>query len=142
MTPRHPVKDICHGADASQQDEAAKSMRLFASGFPNILLCYACICSLALSPLALLFAITHAEHTEERLFAHYHYIRTTIAIMVIGSGLGGVMIILGADISKRLILAGLLLAMLTGVLAFARCIKGTAYAVLRRAPRGYSSYIL
>ena len=142
MNSRHPTDEICQTADKTPQTSSARAKQLFAPGFANAVLCYACICVIFLAPAALLFSVQFAVHTEERLFSHYFYIRTTIALMVIGSSLGGIMIVLGAEISAHLILAGLLLTTLTGILAIARCIKGVAFALMRKSPPSYRSYIL
>lgn len=142
MNSRHPADEICQTADAGRQTGGAKSRLLFAPGFPNVVLCYVCICVVFLAPIALLFAVQFADNTEERLFSHYYYIRTTIALMVIGSSVGGMMIVLGADISAYLILAGLLLTALAGMLTLSRCIKGIACALMRSSPSSYRSYLL
>lgn len=142
MTPRHSADEICQNAGPNPNNDAAGTKRLFSPGFPNIVLCHVFCCAVFLAPLALLFAVSYAEHSEERLFGHYYYIRTTIALMVIGSSLGGIMIVLGAEVSTQLILAGLLLVTLTGVLALLRCVKGVVYALKRRSPTSYRSYIL
>ena len=142
MNSRHPADNICQNTDANPQTGAAKAGRFFAAGFPNAVICYGCICTGLLAPIALLFAVQFADHAEERLFSHYYYIRTTIALMVIGSCTGGVMIVLGADVSTYLILAGLLLIASTGMLALLRCIKGITCALMRRSPPSYRSYLL
>lgn len=142
MNSRHPADEICQSADSNPHTGTDTAWHLFAPGFPNAVICYACICVFFLAPIALLFAVQFADHSEERLFAHYYYIRTTIALMVIGSSIGGVMIVLGAEISTHLILAGLLLAALAGMLAIARCLKGVAFALMRRSPPSYRSYVL
>lgn len=142
MTPRHSADEICQNAGPNPNNNAAGTKRLFSPGFSNVLLCYVCSCAVLPAPLALLFAVNYAEHPEERLFAHYHYIRTTIALMVIGSSLGGIMIVLGAEIATQLTLAGLFLVTLTGVLALLRCAKGIFSAIMRQSPTSYRSYIL
>ncbi|WP_420336022.1 hypothetical protein [Roseibium sp.] len=142
MNSRHPADEICQSADTDPHTGSDTAKDLFAPGFPNAVICYVCICVFFPAPIALLFAVQFADHSEERLFAHYYYIRTTIALMVIGSSIGGVMIVLGAEISTHLILAGLLLAALAEMLAIARCLKGVAFALMRKSPPSYHSYIL
>lgn len=142
MNSRHSTDEICHDSDAHRQADTVSAKGLFAPGFVNIVLCYISTCTVLLVPLALLFSASYANHEEEKLFSHYYYIRTTIALMVIGSCSGGIMVILGADFSTNLILAGLLLIFLTGMLAIARCMKGIAFALMRRSPSSYRSYIL
>ncbi|MET1414164.1 hypothetical protein ABVF61_17960 [Roseibium sp. HPY-6] len=115
---------------------------LFGTGFGNIILCYAFILTFFLSPFALYFAISFSEPAENRFFAHYYYIRTTIAVMVIGGCMGSLMILLGADVSSFLILAGLAVVALAGMLTFLRCLKGILCAFKGEPPRTYTSYLL
>ena len=115
---------------------------LFGPGFGNICLCYLLIASTLLSPLALLFAFLFAEPDEIRFHAHYFYIRTTVALLVIGSCAGCLMIVLGADVSSDLILGGLALMALTVVVTFARCIRGLFNAIRGKAPQNYKSYFI
>lgn len=142
MNSRHSTDEICHDANTHRQAEAASAKDPLSPGFGNIVLCYITTCTVLLVPLALFFSASYANQEEESLFSHYYYIRTTIALMVIGSCSGGIMVILGADFSTRLILAGLFLISLTGMLAIARCIKGIAFALMRRSPSSYRSYVL
>lgn len=142
MNSRHPADEICHHEETHTQTEAVRARSLFAPGFANIALCYMCTCTILLVPLALFFSAGYANQEEKNLFSHYYYIRTTIALMVIGICSGGMMVILGADVSTHLILAGLILVTLTGILTVARCTKGIAFALMRRSPSAYRSYIL
>lgn len=124
------------------QNKDKRTGGLFGSSFSNIVLCYAFIPTFFLSPLALYFAVTFSEPAEQRIFAHYYYIRTTIALMVIGGCTGSLMILLGADLSSLLILTGLTVVLLTAVLTILRCLKGFLCAFKGEPPRAYTSYLL
>lgn len=141
MNTRGPTEDTCHTIDAHRQTGSARGIHIFAPGFSNAVFCYACVCVLFLAPIALLFSVQFADHTDERFYSHYHYIRTTIALLVIGGSVGGMMIFLGAETSNKLILSGLLLISFSATLAIARCLKGLAFALMRQPPSSYRSYI-
>ncbi|MES0809438.1 hypothetical protein ABLO27_08160 [Roseibium sp. SCPC15] len=116
--------------------------RLIGPGLSNICLCYILILSALLSPIALLFAFLFAEPDETRVYAHYFYIRTTVALLVIGVCIGCLMIVLGASISSSVILAGLVLLALTLGLTVIRCIRGFFSAMRGKAPQNYKSYFV
>ncbi len=115
---------------------------LIKPGAVNICGCYLLAMSAFLSPLALLFAVLYAEPEHKDYQAHYFYIRTTIALMVIGFCLGSLMILLGVSQSSALILAGLVQLSLTAVLTLARCLSGLARALRGDPPRNYRSYFV
>lgn len=142
MATRHPVKDTRGPENRNGQRGRNRTGTLFAPGFGNIVLCYAFVCSLLLAAAALLFAVNFADTSDRRLYAHYYYLRTTIALMVIGYCIGGLLILMGADYSSSLILAGLAIAASSTVLTFARCLNGTFCALRRVAPPGFKSYLV
>ncbi len=111
-------------------------------GFGNVCLCNLFALSVFLAPVALLFAFRFAEHGERELNSHYYYIRTTIALLVIGLCLAGLMVVLGAGFSSPLILGGLALFLATALLTAVRCARGCLRALRREAPNNYKSYLL
>lgn len=114
---------------------------MFSPGFGNVFLCYLLVCSLVLAPVALIFSIRFADSTEQRLFAHYFFIRTTIAVFVIGTCVSCLLILIGADLSSSLILAGLALLTITSALTLVRCFRGIFSALRGNSPRFYRSYL-
>jgi uncharacterized membrane protein len=114
----------------------------FSSGFVNIGLCNLLTLSIALVPIALFFAIRFANENNQCFQGHYHYIRTTIAILVIGTCLAGLMVLVGAALSTLLILAGLALLSLTGTLVILRCFSGLALCIRKEPHRNYESYLI
>lgn len=115
---------------------------LVRPGFVNICLCYLLVLTAVLSPLALLFSFLFAEAGGARLHAHYFYIRTTIALLVIGFCLACLMIVVGAVMSTVLILVGLALLALTAALTLARSCNGFFHAFRAEAPRNHSTYFI
>jgi uncharacterized membrane protein len=115
---------------------------LIRPGPVNICLCHLLVVSLVLAPLALAFAIRHAEPGGRRLESHYLYLRTSFAILVIGTGLGSLMILLGAPLSSLLMLAGLGLIAATLALTLARCGNGFCRALLGLPLRNPKSYLV
>jgi uncharacterized membrane protein len=93
-------------------------------------------------PLALAISIRYAAPEGRCLEAHYLYLRTTIAVLVIGTGTGGLLILLGAPLSSGLMLAGLGLIAATLTLTLARCCNGFCRALLGRPPRNPKSYLV
>ncbi|MES0879986.1 hypothetical protein [Roseibium sp. SCP14] len=129
---------------AESENRTSHKLRdhLIGPGLSNVCLCYVLILSALLSPVALLFSFLFAEPDETRVFAHYYYIRTTVAVLVIGVCVGTLMIVLGAGISSTIILAGLLLLALTLILTAMRCIRGLFSAMRGKAPQNYKSYLV
>ncbi|WP_281926445.1 hypothetical protein [Roseibium album] len=113
-----------------------------ATSLGNVFVCYALILTFFLAPLALFIAMRFSEPAEQSVFAHFFYIRTTIALLVIGCCVGGLLILLGADLSSSLILVGLAIFVLTGFLTLARCLVGGFCALRGRPPRSYRSYLV
>ncbi|TYC52809.1 hypothetical protein FMN50_16580 [Rhodobacterales bacterium] len=142
MSSRHPADEPGTPAGAAGQPPQHSSPSLVRPGFGNACLCYLLVLSALLSPLALVFAFLFAEPHAPPLQAHYFYIRTTIALMVIGFCLAVLMIVVGAVVSTFLILAGLALLALTAALTLARCCAGFIHAFRRRAPRNYRTYFI
>ena len=105
------------------------------------LVCYALILTVVLAPLALFLALHFSKRAEQTVFAHYYFIRTTVGLLVIGCCVGGLMVLMGADFSSSLILAGLAVFALTGFLTIARCVSGGVCALLGKAPRNYETYL-
>lgn len=139
---RHPMDELT-GTDSGDKRKPGKPISVFARpGFGNICLCYVLVLSAFLSPVALLYAFLFADAGPHRFHAHYYYLRTTVALMVIGFSLGCLLIVLGATFSTGLILAGLVLLLLTAVLTLARCLTGLIGAVRRTPPRNYGSYLV
>ncbi|MCV0426681.1 MAG: hypothetical protein K5905_14525 [Roseibium sp.] len=137
-----PIGKMNRSAKPEKPRQKSLTGSLFGPGFGNICLCYLLIVSTFLSPLALLFAFLFAEPHETRFHAHYFYIRTTVALFVIGFCAGCLMIVLGADISSTLILTGLVLLAFTIVVTLARCARGILSAMRGKAPQNYKSYFI
>ncbi|GAB4531231.1 MAG: hypothetical protein Tsb0019_33020 [Roseibium sp.] len=115
---------------------------LIRPGAVNICLCHMLILTGLLSPLALVFAFRFAEPEDRWLQSHYHYVRTSVALLVIGGGLGGLMILFGAPLSSGLMLAGLGMIAATLILAAARSLTGV-YCSLRGLPlRNHETFLL
>ncbi|MEM9629946.1 MAG: hypothetical protein AAGA50_01380 [Pseudomonadota bacterium] len=129
-------------AEADKRASHDTRGRLIEPGLSNICLCYVLILSALFAPIALLFAFLFAEPDETRVYAHYFYIRTTVALLVIGVCVGCLMIVLGASISSSVILAGLFLLVLTIGLTVTRCIRGFFSALRGKAPQNYKSYFV
>lgn len=115
---------------------------VFRPGPANICLCHLLVASLALAPLALLFSFRHADPGGRWLESHYLYLRTSIALLVIGAGLGGLMILLGAPLSSLLMLGGLALVAATLLLTLARCCNGFYRALFGLSLRNPKSYLV
>jgi len=142
MSSRHPVNEL-NGPDSGDRRKPGKLLSVFARpGSVNICLCYVLVLSAALSPVALFFAFLFADAGPHRFHAHYYYIRTTVALLVIGFSLGCLLIVLGASFSTTLILAGLVLLLLTAILTLARCLTGLFGALRGIPPRNYGSYFV
>ncbi len=129
-------------AGSGMQKPGMRLSALVKPGAVNICGCYLLAMSAFLSPVALLFATRFAEPELQHHRAHYFYIRTTIALLVIGSCLGILMIVLGASLSTLLILAGLTVLFLTAILTLARCLSGLVRTFRGLPPRNYRSYLV
>jgi uncharacterized membrane protein len=115
---------------------------LIRPGPVNICLCNLFVLTGFLAPLALAFAFLFADTEGRWLQSHYHYLRTTVALFVIGGGLGGLMILFGAPLSSGLMLAGLGLITATLLLTAARSLAGF-YCSLRGLPlRNHETFLL
>jgi len=115
---------------------------LVRPGPVNLCLCHMLVLTGFLMPLALAFAFRFAETDDRWLRSHYHYLRTTVALFVIGGGLGWLMILFGVPYSTALMLAGLAVIAVTLVLIAARSLTGI-YCAIRRAPlRNHESFLL
>ncbi|MCK7610921.1 hypothetical protein [Roseibium sediminicola] len=115
---------------------------VFRPGPANICLCHILVASLALAPLALIFSVWYADPGARWLEAHYLYLRTSIALLVIGAGLGSLMILLGAPLSSLLMLGGLALIAATLLLTLARCCNGFFRTLFGRPLRDPKSYLV
>lgn len=115
---------------------------LFSSGFANICLCYLLVAAILTVPFALFLAIRNAESGEKPLEAHYLYIRTTIALLVIGTGIGTLLILLGAPLSSGLMLGGLALIAATLLVALSRCCYGLSCAARHKTLRDPKSFLI
>lgn len=142
MSSRHPSDGPGPPAGSAGEKPRSLPAALVRPGFTNICLCYLLVLSAVFSPLALLFSFVFAEAGGAPLHAHYFYIRTTIALLVIGFCLSCLMIVLGALMSTVLILTGLALLALTAALTLARSCSGFFHAFRSQAPRNYSTYFI
>lgn len=138
---RHPADKMRRLAGSGQGPSGRQRRGMFSPGFGNVFLCYLLVCSLVLAPVALIFSVRFADSTEQRLFAHYFFIRTTIAVFVIGTCVSCLLILIGADLSSSLILAGLALLTITSALTLIRCFRGIFSALRGNSPRFYRSYL-
>jgi uncharacterized membrane protein len=139
---RHTASEQEHRATGDGKQKAFSPFGLFRPGSANICLCHLLVLTILLSPIALAFAILYAEPGGRWLQAHYHYLRTTIALLVIGLGTGGLMILLGASISSALMLAGLGLCATTVLLSYARSLLGFCSALRGSPLRNHRSYFI
>ncbi|MBN9669279.1 hypothetical protein [Roseibium aggregatum] len=145
MSSRHPSKKTGEPVAGNEGDWAKDDSFpgvFFKPSFRNICLCYLSLLTFFLSPVALLFAFLFAERGGSRLQAHYFFIRTTFALLVIGFCLAGLMVVLGAVLSTVLILAGVVLFVLSAALTLVRCASGLVFALRSEAPRNYKSYLM
>ena len=139
---RRTANEPEHSATGDAKQKAVSPFGLFRPGSANICLCHLLVLTLLLSPIALVFAFLYAETGGHWQQTHYHYLRTTIALLVIGLSAGGLMILLGAAISSVLMLVGLVLCTATVLLIFARSLHGF-YRALRGFPlRNHQSYFI
>jgi uncharacterized membrane protein len=139
---RQTANEPEHRATGDEKQRTFSPFGLFRPGSANICLCHLLVLTLLLSPVALGFAFLYAEQGGRWQQAHYHYLRTTVALLVIGLSAGGLMILIGASISSALMLAGLGLCAATVLLNLARSLHGF-YSALRGAPlRNHRSYFI
>ncbi|GAB2185440.1 hypothetical protein [Roseibium sp. LAB1] len=131
-----------HRSAGGGKQKAFSPFGLFRPGSANICLCHLLVLTVLLSPIALGIAVIYAEPEGRWLQAHYHYLRTTIALLVIGLSTGGLMILLGASSSSALMLAGLGVCTVTVMLSSARSLLGL-FSALRGSPlRNHRSYFI
>jgi len=145
---RHPAEEAGEPDDGDEgrtedrgRDDSFPGI-LFRPGFANVCLCYLFVLSFFLSPAALLFSFLFAERGDSRILTHYYFVRTTIALLVIGFCMSGLMIVLGAVFSSLLILTGVTLFAATAALTLIRCVSGLIFALRCKAPRNYKSYFV
>lgn len=139
---RHTANEPEQRATGDGKQKAFSPFGLFRPGSANICLCHLFVLTLLLSPIALGFAFLFAEQGGRWQQAHYHYLRTTIALLIIGLSAGGLMILLGASISSALMLAGLGLCAVAVLLCYTRSGLGF-YSALRGSPlRNHRSYFI
>lgn len=115
---------------------------VYRPGATNICLCHLLVASLVLAPFALAFSIFHADPGGRWLEAHYLYLRTSVAVLVIGAGLGSLMILLGAPQSSLVMLGGLFLVAATLLITLARSCNGFCRALLGLPLRNPKSYLV
>lgn len=139
---RQPVNDPGQRDRDNYFNDVRFPATLVHPGFANICLCYVLVAALLTLPLALFLAIRFAVPGRTQLEAHYLYIRTTIALLVIGTGVGSLLILLGAPLSSSLMLGGLALIATTLVQALARCCYGVSCAVRRQPVHNPKSYLV
>ncbi|QFT33495.1 hypothetical protein FIV00_23590 [Labrenzia sp. THAF82] len=140
----HPVENLVRNTDAKNRGRSPGSRlrSFFLPGRGNIFLCYLMTLSVMLCPIALLFAILFAETQNEEFQAHYHYLRTTIALLVIGLLTGCLLIVLGASLSSLLIFAGLAFAGAALILTVLRCSHGLIRTTRGLPLRNHRTYFI
>ncbi len=138
----HPVENLVQNTDDKNRNPGMRLRSFFLSSRSNIFLCYLMTLSVMLCPVALLFAILFAETQNEGFQAHYHYLRTTIALLVIGSLTGCLLIVLGASLSSLLIFAGLAFAGAALVLTVLRCSHGLICTTRGLTLRNHRTYFI
>jgi uncharacterized membrane protein len=136
---RHPAN---RQGNRSPAAAGAFPAALIRPGHVNICICQVLILTGLLAPVALAFAIRFSETEGRWLQSHYHYIRTTIAVLVIGCCLGSLMILLGAPLSSLLMLAGLGVIAATLVLCVSRCVTGFYCSWRGYRLRDHATYLI
>lgn len=126
----------------AQQPTGKISDRLFGPGFINVALCHALLLPFITLPLSTYFAARFGSCHGRELIGHYHYIRTTVAIMLLGGGTAALCLLVGVETSARLVLAGLVVGALTLVLFYLRCLYGIACALRRKPLRNHRSLLV
>ncbi|ASP36375.1 hypothetical protein [Labrenzia sp. VG12] len=139
---RHPVKKPDYRDRDNQTRSGWSPTALFQPGFANICLCHVLVAAVLTVPFAFFMAIRHAETGEKPIEAHYLYVRTTIALLVIGTGIGSFLILLGAPLSSSLMLSGLALIAATLLLTLPRCCYGLSCAARRKPLRNPKSFLI
>ncbi len=139
---RHPADGQGNRKRSEQTAAGPLPAAVIRPGYFNICLCNVLVLTGLLVPAALVFAVRFAETDGRWLQAHYHYIRTTIALLAIGSSLGGLMILLGAPLSSYLMLAGLGLIAATILLCIARCVTGFTCSLRGVSLRDHRTYLV
>lgn len=142
LSSRHPANGPGHRRDEDRNAAGRFPATLFRHGPVNVCVCHLLVLSLVATPLALLFAVRHADTADRWLQAHYLYVRTSIALLVIGVGLGSLCILLGAPTSAFLMLAGLGLVVATLLLMVMRCANGIFRALRGLSLRNPKSYLV
>ena len=137
---RHPADEPDHRRSGGRTGRSLAG--LLSPGYTNTCLCYLLVAIVLPLPLALIFAIRFASCQEDRLQAHYLYLRTTIALLVIGAGTGALLILLGAPLSSLVMLAGLVLMAATLLLTVLRCCYGCYCAVRQQGLRNPHSFFV
>jgi len=139
---RHPANGPDHRRGRARGPAGGIPASLVRPGRVNVCLCHILVLSVFAAPLALFFSVHHADAADRRLQPHYLYLRTTIALLGIGTGLGSLMILLGAPLSSALMLAGLGLIAATLLLVLLRCCNGLVRAMRGLSLRNPKSYLV
>jgi len=139
---RHPAGEPGHHSDVNRREAGRFPAALCRPGSVNVCLCHLLVLSLLAVPLALFFSCHHADPADRWLQSHYLYLRTTIALLVIGASLGSLMILLGAPLSSAMMLAGLGLIAATLLLLLLRCCNGFVRAMRGLSLKNPKSYLV
>ncbi|MBO6510554.1 MAG: hypothetical protein JJ979_19090 [Roseibium sp.] len=121
---------------------ASLCKRPFQAGMVNVGLCHVMMSTYVLSPVALVFATVYADVDRQVLREHHHYIKTSGAILLIGTSISGLLWLAGAALSTVLILIGLAAMSLTAALVFLRSLNGLALCLRKQPPKNYRSYLV
>jgi len=142
MQYRQPAEESGQEARGAERETGLDPRSVFRASAANICLCHCLVMALIPSPVALGFAIAFAEADGRWLRSHYHYLRTTIALLVIGISSGSLVILAGLSLTSILMLAGLGICALTVLLVLARSLNGIFCAFLGAPLRNHRSYFL
>jgi hypothetical protein len=142
MQYHRPVGEPGQRAAGTEREAGFSPRSVFKASAANLCLCHCLVIALLPSPAALGFAIAFAETGGPWLRAHYHYLRTTIALLVIGLSSGSLMILAGLSLSSKLMLAGLGLCAGTMLLVLVRSLNGIIRAFFGLQLRNHRSYFI
>lgn len=142
MQYRQPAEESGQRAAGEDRQTGLDPRSVFRASAANICLCHCLVMTLFPSPVALGFAIAFAETDGRWLRSHYHYLRTTIALLVIGLCSGSLMILAGLSLSSMLMVAGLGICALTLLLVLARSLNGIFRSFLGLQLRNHRSYFI
>jgi|GEM_PF-1593506 len=142
MQYRQPAEESGQRAAGAERETGLGPRSVFRASAANVCLCHCLVMALLPSPVALGFAIAFADADGRWLRSHYHYLRTTIALLVIGLSSGSLLILAGLSLYSMLMLAGLAICALTVLLVLARSLNGI-FRAFRGIPfRNHRSYFI